>query len=88
MKIAILTESSKEGLNQNLAEFCSTNCATILEKGEIDIFNFSDFHNVWINHYDAFIMVIPEWNGSFPFTAKKLIDDSGYPSLFQNKDIR
>lgn len=87
MKIAILTESSKEGLNQNLAEICSMNCSTILEIGEIDIFNFSDFHNIWIPQYDAFIMVIPEWNGSFPFTAKKLIDDSGYPSLFLYKDI-
>ena len=87
MKIAILTESSKEGINQNLAEFCSMYCATLFEEGEIDIFNFSDFHNVWINHYDSFIMIVPEWNGSFPFTVKKLIDDSGYPSLFEDKNI-
>jgi NAD(P)H-dependent FMN reductase len=32
-------------------------------------------------------MIVPEWNGSFPFTVKKLIDDSGYPSLFEDKDI-
>jgi hypothetical protein len=87
MKIAILTESSKEGLNQSLAEFCSTNCSTIIENSEIEIFNFSNFENVWIPRYDAFIMIVPEWNGSFPHTAKKLIDDSGYPSVFQNKDI-
>jgi NAD(P)H-dependent FMN reductase len=87
MKIAILTESSKQGLNQNLAEFCSTNCSSIIESAEVDIFNFSDFYNVWISRYDAFIMILPEWNGSFPHTAKKLIDDSGYPSVFENKDI-
>jgi hypothetical protein len=87
MKIAILTESSKEGKNQILAQFCSIYCDSVLTKAKIDIYNFSAFENVWINHYDSFIMIVPEWNGSFPFTVKKLIDDSGYPSLFQDKDI-
>ena len=87
MKIAILTESSKEGINQNLAEFCSTYCSSLFGEAEIEIFNFSNFENVWISRYDSFIMIVPEWNGSFPFTVKKLIDDSGYPSLFEDKDI-
>jgi NAD(P)H-dependent FMN reductase len=28
------------------------------------------------------IMIVPEWNGSFPFTFKQMIDESGYPSFF------
>jgi hypothetical protein len=87
MKIAILTESSREGINQNLAEFCSMYCLNLFDEAEVDIFNFSLFENIWIPRYDAFIMIVPEWNGSFPFTVKKLIDDSGYPSLFEDKNI-
>jgi NAD(P)H-dependent FMN reductase len=32
-------------------------------------------------------MVVPEWNGSFPFMFKQVIDNSGYPSSFDGKDI-
>jgi NAD(P)H-dependent FMN reductase len=40
-----------------------------------------------LNSSDAIIMVVPEWNGSFPFSFKELIDASGYPSRFENKPI-
>jgi NAD(P)H-dependent FMN reductase len=32
-------------------------------------------------------MIVPEWNGSFPYSFKKLIDDSGYPSWLKDKSI-
>lgn len=32
---------------------------------------------------DALVMVVPEWNGSFPHTFKRMIDDSGYPSFLE-----
>ena len=32
-------------------------------------------------------MIVPEWNSSFPWTFKKMIDDSGYPSYFKGKEI-
>lgn len=33
------------------------------------------------------IMIVPEWNGSFPYSFKKMIDDSGYPSFFKGKEV-
>ena len=32
-------------------------------------------------------MIVPEWNGSIPYTLKKMIDESGWPSQLKNKDI-
>ncbi len=36
---------------------------------------------------DVIIMVVPEWNGSIPYTLKKLIDESNWPSIFKGKKI-
>jgi NAD(P)H-dependent FMN reductase len=36
---------------------------------------------------DGIVMIVPEWNGSFPFSFKELVDSSGYPSRFENKPI-
>lgn len=40
-----------------------------------------------LNGADAIIMIVPEWNISFPFSFKELIDASGYPSRFKDKPI-
>lgn len=39
------------------------------------------------NEADIIIMVVPEWNGSIPFTVKRLIDQSGWPSTLKGKKI-
>jgi NAD(P)H-dependent FMN reductase len=36
---------------------------------------------------DLIFMIVPEWNGSFPYSFKELIDSSGYPSRFADKSI-
>lgn len=83
MKILILTQSSVDGMNYQLGKECSTLCGDNL----IHLDNCSSFPASSIRDYDKIIMIIPEWNGSFPFTFKKLIDDSGYPSEFSGISI-
>jgi NAD(P)H-dependent FMN reductase len=81
-KILILTQSSVDGMNYSLAK----ECQGIIEGGA-DIKNCSDFDSHTISNYTHVIMVVPEWNGSFPFMFKQVIDNSGYPSSFDGKDI-
>ena len=54
---------------------------------EYKIVNASEAEPLSINNYTHIIMVVPEWNGSFPYTFKSLIDSSGYPSAFKKKKI-
>ena len=90
MSTIILTQSSKTGSNYKIAK----DCYTMIEKicgDDPQIRNFYDFpqHKLIkaIEDNDTIIMVVPEWNGSFPYTLKKLIDESGYPSSFKNKEV-
>jgi len=81
--ILLLTQSSKTGANYKIAE----DCQKLIEHfgKEAEIKNFNDEIN--IQEYESFIMVVPEWNRSIPFTLKSLIDNSGWPSAFYNKDV-
>ena len=81
-KVLILTQSSVDGMNYKLAK----ECQSVIE-GESEIKNCSDIDTSTISSYSHFIMIVPEWNGSFPFLFKKLIDESGYPSSFDGKNI-
>jgi NAD(P)H-dependent FMN reductase len=81
-KILILTQSSVDGMNYSLAKECQN-----LIEGGADIRNCSDFDSLEISNYTHFIMIVPEWNGSFPFLFKKVIDNSGYPSSFDEKNV-
>lgn len=81
-KILILTQSSVDGMNYRLAK----ECQSVIE-GDSEIKNCSDIDPSTISNYTHFIMIVPEWNGSFPFLFKKLIDESGYPSSFDGKNI-
>ena len=85
MKVLIITHSSPNGLNQKQAVECmnilgSNNSFCI----EIDPQCVVDDQ---LDPPDRIIMIVPEWNGSFPYTFKKLIDDSGYPSWLKDKSI-
>lgn len=81
-KVLILTQSSVDGMNYKLAKECQE-----VISGESDIKNCSDFDAHSITNYDSIIMVVPEWNGSFPFMFKQVIDNSGYPSSFDGKNV-
>ena len=81
-KVLILTQSSVDGMNYKLAKECQE-----VMNVPSEIKNCSDFDEHTISNYDHFIMIVPEWNGSFPFLFKKVIDNSGYPSSFDGKKI-
>ena len=78
MKILIITHSSSHGLNQKQAMECMNFIGSSHEYQIIGDPEFID--NNPIESPDRIIMIVPEWNASFPYSFKKLIDDSGYPS--------
>jgi NAD(P)H-dependent FMN reductase len=81
-KVLILTQSSIDGMNYNLAKECQE-----VIQSPSEIRNCSDFNGSEISNYDHIIMIVPEWNGSFPFMFKTVIDNSGYPSSFEGKNV-
>ena len=85
-RILIISQTSSEGLNNlqmmeivNILGGKGLDISTIKEADKVEI---SD-----IQRADKIIMIVPEWNGSFPWTFKKLIDFSGYPSVLEDKPI-
>ncbi len=84
-KILIITHSSLNGLNERQA----TECANVIGFEHFDITRTSNPLDFGKHHLDCdkIIMIVPEWNTSFPWTFKKMIDDSGYPSYFKGKEI-
>ena len=91
--ILILTQSTTKGANYRIAKDCST----IIEKIcgiDPEIRNFNDLppHKLIrdIKEIDKIVMVVPEWNGSFPYTLKKMIDEGFDPATggpFKNKEV-
>lgn len=85
MKILIITHSSLHGLNQKQAMECMNILGSSYEYRII-----GDPESVdkdLIEDMDKIIMIVPEWNASFPFSFKKLIDDSGHPSWLKGIPI-
>ena len=85
-KILIITHSSPNGLNQrqvmecaNVIGFTNHDLEICLTPDQVD--------NQMIEAHDKIIMIVPEWNASFPWSFKKMIDDSEWPSVFEGKAI-
>jgi hypothetical protein len=87
--IAIIRESLSTGLNHTIAKTCEyiindlTNCqypVTITDPSSLLELKF-------FNEVTHIIMIVSEWNGSFPYTFKKMVDDSGWPSALKEKQI-
>ena len=83
--LLILTHSSDGGLNFRQAMEI-LNLVNSRANAQVKISPMS-VNNEELSNSDAIIMVVPEWNGSFPFSFKELIDSSGYPSRFKGKPI-
>jgi chromate reductase len=83
--ILVITHTAEGGLNFRQAMEClnliGSNYNTEVRKNPMSVSN-EDLKNA-----DFVIMIVPEWNGSFPFSFKELIDASGYPSRFSEKRI-
>lgn len=85
-KILIITHSSHNGLNQRQAMECANVIGFVNHKIAVILDPTTVTEDV-IKSHDRIIMIVPEWNSSFPWTFKKMIDDSGYPSIFEGKNI-
>ena len=84
--ILIITHSSNNGLNERQA----TECANIIGFTKHHIVRKLDPTEITksdVKDADKIIMIVPEWNSSFPWSFKKMIDDSGYPSYFKESEI-
>ena len=87
MKLIIITQSSIDGLNYRISE----SIKEVVSKGNNDVVIIecdpTKITNESILSSTHIIMVVPEWNGSFPYTFKQLIDNSGWPGSFKGKSI-
>ena len=91
MNYLILTESSPTGKNQKIVNDIQNLIEHYTQNANFSKKNFSELSpivaEVKIKESDVIIMVVPEWNNSFPWTLKQLIDNSGWPSVFKGKKI-
>ena len=88
--ILVLSQSGPKGKNRLLAD----DCIRLLEhftndEGTSIVYrNFNDDDIQYqLEKSEKIVMVIPEWNASIPYTLKKTIDESGWPSSLKNKTI-
>jgi NAD(P)H-dependent FMN reductase len=85
-RVLIITHSSEGGLNfLQMMEILN-----LLGGKGLAIQTYKDpmsVQNQDLIDSDAIIMIVPEWNASFPYSFKHLIDTSGHPSKFKGKPI-
>lgn len=86
MKVLIITQSSIEGMNYRVARHCRSIIKDVPGTKTL-IINASEVSNDMLREWDHHIWIVPEWNHSFPYIFKKIIDDSEYPSILKNKRI-
>jgi NAD(P)H-dependent FMN reductase len=88
MKVLIVTQSSPTGLNRKVAKICDSIAKSSEQQVVVSkIINADKVKPEDIKEHPYQIWIVPEWNGSFPYVFKKLIDDSGYPSSFSGIEI-
>lgn len=88
MKVLIITQSSDQGINHRIALEAEAIAKYNTERRvKTKVLIVSDVTNEDLSEYDYQIWIVPEWNASFPFTYKKMIDDSGHPSILTNREI-
>jgi len=91
MEYLLLTQSGSSGKNQMILDDIRTLIQAYDDHSHITKRNFSDLFpartETEVRDADTIIMVVPEWNGSIPYTLKQAIDQSGWPSYFKGKDI-
>lgn len=86
MRLTIITQTTNTGINHlQMMEVINLVGSKFSEVRRF--VNPSEVTEEKILDSDKIIMIVPEWNGSFPWTFKKMIDDSGWPSYFKGKSI-
>ena len=88
MQILISTQSSEAGFNRKLASDISNWIQKNSDRDvNVQIRNINEVSNDDLRDFPFHIWIVPEWNGSFPYTFKKLIDESGYPSKLEGNYV-
>ena len=91
MNYLILTESNPDGKNQEIVNDIQNLIEHYTQNANFSKKNFSELSplvaEIKVKESDIIIMVVPEWNNSFPWTLKRLIDYSEWPSYFKEKKI-
>jgi NAD(P)H-dependent FMN reductase len=88
MKVLVITQSSEQGINRQIAlETEAIAADNQVNRIKTKVLNVTEVTNEDLREYEYQIWVVPEWNSSFPYTFKKLIDESGYPSSLENREI-
>ena len=88
--ILVLSQSGPKGKNKLLADDCIKLLEHFTNKEGTPILyrNFDDNDiQSQLEKSKKIIMIIPEWNASIPYTLKKSIDESGWPSSIKNKTV-
>lgn len=80
--IKIITQSSVSGLNAKIAKLIKDSIHGVQFEVDLD----PSFQSI-SNAVDGYVFIVPEWNGSFPYMFKKMIDESGYPSSLENVPV-
>jgi hypothetical protein len=81
----IVSQSGDFGLNKQLA--LKVMNVLKMEHGKDSIYvNASGFTKADYA-FDKIIFIIPEWNGTYPYLFKQIIDNSEWPSLLDKKKI-
>ena len=86
IKFLLITQSSNTGINRKILD----QIEDVILYNRIEVKKYTDPLSVSdsdVFSADKIIMVVPEWNGSFPYSFKQMIDDSGWPSFLKNKEI-
>jgi NAD(P)H-dependent FMN reductase len=88
MKVLIITQSSDTGINRRIAQECEAVVRdNWVNRPKTKMINVSEVTNEDLSDFDYQVWIVPEWNNSFPYMFKKIIDDSGYPSILERKEI-
>ena len=79
----IISQSNENGLNRRLANKI-TEILQSEHSQSSHYFNANDYNGY---EWDKFIFIIPEWNGTYPFMFKQIVDESGWPSQMSKKKV-
>lgn len=86
MNLAIITHTTDNGIN-HLQAMEVINVIRSKFKIIKKFYSPLDVTEDDLEDVEKIIMIVPEWNGSFPYTFKQMIDNSGWPSFFKEKQI-
>jgi len=84
-KYLLVSQSGDFGLNKRLALRIMNDLK--IEHGTDSVYvNASGFTEADYA-FDKIIFIIPEWNGTYPYLFKQIVDESKWPSLLDKKKV-